>query len=117
MKTEELTQIREEVAASVRSEADQWQVNFAKLLGIADALMGKGEKKRAGNVVMARKLCSYYMRNAGYTFKQIAHATGVSNHATAIHHYNDAVAFIDGKMLSDKDYLKAHKLAKENGIW
>ena len=96
-------------------EYTDWQVNFAKLQGIADALVGDGDKKRGKNIVMAKKLCSYYMRNAGYPYKVIARTIGVTNHTTPLHHYNECGEFL-GDVFGDREYKLAHKKAQELGI-
>lgn len=117
MNREELARVREEAAAAVSREVIGWDVKYAKLLGIADALLGGVKGTQPKCTFMARKLCAYYMRNEGYTFRQIADTVGLANHTTAMHHYHDCKDFIEGGHMSDKDYLKAHKLAKDNGIW
>jgi hypothetical protein len=115
MAEDKLAEIRRMTKELVGDEATEWDVNYAKLLGIADALMGEGNKKRGGNSVMAKKLCSYYMRNAGYPYKVIARTIGVTNHATPLHHFQDCVDFL-GDVFGDKDYKMAHRKAQELGI-
>ena len=117
MKDKKLSDIREKVAASIRGEITGWDIKLAKLEGIAEGLMGRGKGIKPANVVMAKKLCCYYMRKADFSYPQIAAFLGYKTHVTAMHHYNDCVSFIDDKQIADKDYLKAHKLAKENGVW
>lgn len=115
MAEDKLSEIRRMTKELVGDDATEWEVNFAKLRGIADALMGGGEKIRGGNIVMAKKLCSYYMRHAGFTYCQIARTIGVTTHATAIHHFNDCSDFL-GDTFGNKDYKMAHKKAQELGI-
>lgn len=117
MKREELARVREEAAAAVKKELEPWHTKLAKLQGISEGLLGRGKGDKPGNVVMAKKLCCYYMRKEGFTLWQIADFMGYATHVTPRHHINDCVDFIENKVLSDRDYLKAHKLAKENGIW
>lgn len=117
MKEQELSRIREEMAHSVRQEITGWDIKLAKLEGISEGLMGRGKGLKPANVVMAKKLCCYYMRKAGFSYPQIASFLKYKTHVTAMHHVNDCKDFIEGGVLSDRDYLKAHKLAKENGVW
>ena len=117
MEVEELARVREETAAAVKKEITGWDVKFAKLQGISEALMGVRKGNKPGHLIMAKKLCCYYMRQEGLTLWQIARFMGYSTHVTVMHHVDDCKDFIEGGHLSDKDYLKAHKLAKENGVW
>ena len=117
MKEKELSEIREKVAASVKREITGWDIKLAKLEGIAEGLMGRGKWIKPANVVMAKKLCCYYMRKSGFSYPQIGAFMKYKTHVTAMHHYNNCVSIIEDKQFSDKDYLKAHRLAKENGVW
>lgn len=117
MEVMDLARVREETAAAVRREITGWDVKLAKLEGISEGLMGRGKGVKPANVIMARKLCCYYMRNEGFTFQQIGRFLGYTNHCTPLHHYNDCKNFLENPSFSDRDYQKAHKLAKENGIW
>ena len=117
MEVKELARIRAEMASVISKETGDWSVKYAKLLGISDALLGGVKGTQPKCTFMARKLCAYYMRKAGFTFIQIADTIGVKSHATALKHYNDCKDYLEGNVFSDRDYQKAHKLAKENGIW
>ena len=113
MKEDQLARIREMAASAVKEEVTEWEKNYAILQGIAGALMGKSEKERSAGNVMARRLCSYYMRKAGYPYQTIANTVGVKNHATALYHYNTCEDFLQW---GDKDYVWADKKAREMGV-
>lgn len=100
-------------ASAVTDEVTEWEKNYAILQGITTGLMGGSTKARSVGNVMARRLCCYYMRKAGYPYQAIARTVGLSNHATAIYHYNTCGDFLQWR---DKDYVWADKKAKEMGV-
>jgi hypothetical protein len=106
---DKLAELREAAAEEMSAGVSEWQEKYAKLQGIADVVMGKKDTKRSGNRVMAKKLCCYYMREAGFPYQVIAETVGLTNHATACRDY------LDDKW-GDREYRIAHKKAIEMGI-
>jgi hypothetical protein len=111
----ELAELREAAAAKASAGITEWKKKYAQLQGIADVIMGKKDTKRSGNVVMAKKLCCYYMKEAGYPYQVIANTIGVKTHSDALWHYNTCKEFLDDKW-GDREYRIAHKKAIELGI-
>jgi hypothetical protein len=112
---DKLAELREAAAEEMSAGVSEWQEKYAKLQGIADVVMGKKDTKRSGNRVMAKKLCCYYMREAGFPYQVIANTVGLTNHATALFHANTCKDYLDDKW-GDREYRIAHKKAIEMGI-
>ena len=115
--TDSFERLRKEAEMEARAELTRdvkgWKANYAKLLGIADVVMGKQKGGKTANMVMARKLCSYYMRRLGYPYQTIANTVGLTSHATAMHHYKTCTNYLAN---GDWDYVLAHKQAQKMGI-
>jgi hypothetical protein len=107
--------LREKARADMGDDVTGWKAKFEQLRGIADAIMGMGYRKRSQNEVMAKKLCSYYMRNEGYTWRKIAEVIGLTTHDCALKHANTCNEFLSDTH-GDKCYRLAHKKAQELGI-
>jgi hypothetical protein len=115
MAKDKLTRLREMARSLTDDDITGWKANLAILRGISDNIMGVGNKEQSQNEIMAKKLCCYYMRHEGYTWRKIATTIGLSNHATALYHARTCGDFIDG-LCVDKSYRLAHKKAQELGI-
>jgi hypothetical protein len=115
MVEDKLAELREAAAAKTSLDTTEWTIKYAQLQGIADVVMGRKDTKRSSNVIMARKLCCYYMREAGFPYQVIAETVGLTNHATALFHANTCRDYLDDKW-GDREYRIAHKKAIEMGI-
>lgn len=116
MKEQKLAELRKETASLIGGEIKEWDEKFARLCGIVDAIEGDERDKVKRTNIIAKKLCSYYMRRDGYGWQKIADTIGVKNHATPLYHYGDCMYFLRDDGAGDKTYLLVHKKAKEMGI-
>jgi len=111
----EFERLRQQAAEAMNLDLPEWEGKYAQLQGIADVIMGKKAGSRSANRVMAKKLCCYYMREAGFPYQVIANTVGLTNHATAIFHANTCKNYLDDQW-GDREYRIAHKKAQEMGI-
>lgn len=114
--SEALAQLRENATALINEGVDKWRVNYQLLIGVAEGIMGQKMYDRSPAKVMAKKLCSLYMHNEGYSYTVIASVIGVKSHCTPLFHSNGCREFIKGDSFGDRSYKLAHKKAQELGI-
>jgi hypothetical protein len=116
MADDELTQLREMATSLIEQGVDKWKVNYQILIGLTEGIAGKKAYSRSPGKIMAKKLCSLYMHNDGYSFSVIAKVIGSQTHSNAMWHTNTCRDLIRGDVFGDSSYRLAHKKAQELGI-